>query len=40
MIASTRETVSVIMGKLRKQNIIDFDRKELRIIDENSLTNY
>ncbi len=38
MISSTRETVSSIMGKLRKQNIIDFDRKELRIIDGNSLS--
>ncbi|MDX2464999.1 MAG: Crp/Fnr family transcriptional regulator [Porticoccus sp.] len=37
MIASTRETVSVIMGKLRRENLIDFDRKELRIFDEKKL---
>ena len=40
MIASTRETVSVIMGKLRKQNIISFDRKELKIINEKSLQEF
>lgn len=40
MISSTRETVSAIMGKLRKQNIISFDRKELKIINEKSLQKY
>lgn len=40
MIASTRETVSSIMGKLRKQKIIDFDRKELRISNEKSLEEF
>jgi len=39
MISSTRETVSAIMGKLRKQKIISFDRKELKIINEKSLQN-
>ena len=40
MIASTRETVSSIMGKLRKQNIITFDRKELKIINADMLHQY
>jgi len=40
MISSTRETVSAIMGKLRKKNIIDFNRKELRILDVDLLQEY
>jgi len=40
MIASTRETVSTIMGKLRQKNIIDFNRQELRIINEASLQSF
>jgi CRP/FNR family transcriptional regulator len=40
MVSSTRETVSVIMGKLRKRNIIIFDRSELRILSEQRLLNY
>ena len=40
MISSTRETVSAIMGKLRKRNIIDFNRKELKILDVGLLQEY
>jgi len=40
MISSARETVSMIMGKPRKQNIILLDRKELKIVDEKSLQNF
>lgn len=40
MIASTRETVSAIMSKLRKQNIIDFDRKEIRILNKELLVQF
>jgi len=37
MISSTRETVSAIMSKLRKANIIAFDRKEIRILNKDLL---
>jgi len=36
MIASTRETVSNIMGKLRKEKFIDFNRNELVILDRDA----
>lgn len=40
MIASTRETVSAIMSKLRKENLIAFNRKEIRILDKDLLLQY
>lgn len=40
MISSTRETVSAIMGKLRKLDIIAFDRRELKILNQDLIREY
>jgi len=40
MISSTRETVSTVMSQLRKQRIIDFDRKNIRILNKNLLLQF
>ena len=40
MVSSTRETVSAIMSKLRKQCFIEFDRKEIRILKKKELLQY
>lgn len=40
MVASTRETVSAVMGRMRKDHLIDFKRNELQILDEPALRNY
>lgn len=34
MISSTRETVSMTMNKFRSENIIDFDRKTVKILNK------
>ena len=39
LVASSRETVSTIMGKLRKENVINFNRSELQILNPEYFNN-